>query len=105
MQPLCRAAGFHAAAALSLFCLLAPAAQAQPVPAPPANSEAARQQFVGETYSSYFSAVSLIGFLLQVFVVSRVFKVFGVGRSLLIHPVVALVSHTWAGLKSIGSIL
>jgi AAA family ATP:ADP antiporter len=57
------------------------------------QSEAARQQFVGETYSSYFSAISLVGFLLQVFVVSRVFKFLGVGRSLFVHPLVALVSY------------
>ena len=37
-----------------------------------------------------FSAVNLLGFLLQMFVVSRVFKFLGVGRSLFIHPVVAL---------------
>jgi AAA family ATP:ADP antiporter len=57
------------------------------------GSEAARQQFVGESYSSYFGYVSLVGFLLQVFVVSRLFKFLGVGRSLLIHPIVALVSY------------
>jgi len=57
------------------------------------QSEAARQQFVGETYSSYFSAISLIGFLLQLFVVSRVFKFLGVGRSLFVHPIIALVSY------------
>jgi ATP:ADP antiporter, AAA family len=54
---------------------------------------AARQQFVGQTYSSYFGAVNLLGFLLQLFVVSRLFKFLGVGRSLLVHPVVALTSY------------
>ena len=52
-------------------------------PAPP--SEAARQQFIGETYSSYFGYVNLIGFLLQMFVVSRVFKFLGVG-AVAVHP-------------------
>jgi AAA family ATP:ADP antiporter len=33
--------------------------------------------------------VNLIGFLLQMFVVSRVFKFLGVGRALFIHPVIA----------------
>ncbi len=56
-------------------------------------SAAARQQFIGETFSSYFGYVNLIGFLLQMFVVSRVFKFLGVGRALLIHPVVALVGY------------
>jgi AAA family ATP:ADP antiporter len=54
---------------------------------------AARQQFVGETYGSYFSAISLIGFLLQLFVVSRLFTFLGVGRSLFVHPIVALTSY------------
>src|SRR6476619_681242 len=35
-----------------------------------AASQAAREQFIGTTYSSYFSYVNLIGFLLQMFVVS-----------------------------------
>jgi AAA family ATP:ADP antiporter len=54
---------------------------------------AARQQFIGSTYGSYFSAISLLGFLLQLFVVSRVFKFLGVGRSLFIQPIVAITSY------------
>jgi AAA family ATP:ADP antiporter len=54
---------------------------------------AARQRFIGETYSHLFSAVNLTGFLLQMFVVSRVFKYLGVGRSLFIHPIVALSGY------------
>jgi AAA family ATP:ADP antiporter len=57
------------------------------------EAQAARQQFIGETYSSLFSSVNLIGFLLQLFVVSRVFKFLGVGRSLFVHPIVALVGY------------
>jgi AAA family ATP:ADP antiporter len=57
------------------------------------ESEAARQQFIGETYSSYFGWVNLIGFLLQMFVVSRVFKFMGVARALFIHPTVALIGY------------
>ena len=53
------------------------------------GTEAARQEFIGTTYSSYFSYVNLIGFLLQTFVVSRVFKFLGVGRALFIHPFIA----------------
>jgi len=37
--------------------------------------------------------VNLIGFLLQMFVVSRVFKFLGVGRTLFIHPIVAMVGY------------
>jgi AAA family ATP:ADP antiporter len=57
------------------------------------QSAAARQQFIGQTYSSYFSYINLIGFLLQLFLVSRVFKFLGVARSLLIHPIVSLVGY------------
>lgn len=55
--------------------------------------EAARSQFIGETYSRFFSTVNLLGFLLQSFVVSRLFKWLGVGRSLFIHPMVALTGY------------
>ena len=58
-----------------------------------AASQAAREQFIGTTYSSYFSYVNLIGFLLQMFVVSRVFKFLGVGKALFIHPIVALSGY------------
>ena len=58
-----------------------------------AASEPARQQFISQTYSSYFGSVNLIGFLLQMFVVSRVFKFLGVARALVIHPIVALVGY------------
>ena len=58
-----------------------------------AAAEAARERFVGETYSRLFSTVNLLGFLLQMFVVSRVFKFLGVGKSLFVHPTVALVGY------------
>jgi ATP:ADP antiporter, AAA family len=57
------------------------------------ETAAAREQFIGETYSRLFSTVNLVGFLLQMFVVSRVFKFLGVGRSLFVHPIVALVGY------------
>ena len=54
---------------------------------------AARERFIGQTYSQLFSTVNLVGFLLQMFVVSRVFKYLGVGKSLFIHPLVAAVGY------------
>jgi len=54
-----------------------------------ADAAAARGQFIGETYSSFFGSVNLLGLLLQMFVVSWVFKFLGVGRSLFIHPLIA----------------
>ncbi len=54
---------------------------------------AARERFVGETYSQFYSVVNLAGFLLQMFVVSRLFKWLGIGRSLLVHPLVAMAGY------------
>lgn len=53
------------------------------------EAAALRERFIGTTYSQFYSAVNLAGFLLQMFVVSRVFKYLGVGKSLFIHPLVA----------------
>ena len=57
------------------------------------EAAAAREQFIGATYSSYFGYVNLLGLLLQMFAVSRVFKYLGLGRALLIHPMVALIGY------------
>jgi AAA family ATP:ADP antiporter len=54
---------------------------------------AAREQVIGVAYSRLFSTVNLVGFLLQMFVVSRVFKFLGVGKSLYIHPIVAFAGY------------
>jgi AAA family ATP:ADP antiporter len=58
-----------------------------------AEADIARQAFIGATYSRLFSTVNLAGFLLQMFVVSRVFKKLGVGRSLFIHPGIAMTGY------------
>jgi ATP:ADP antiporter, AAA family len=58
-----------------------------------AEAAAAREQYIGSVYSRFFSTVNLVGFLLQMFVVSRVFKFLGIGRSLLVHPIVALTGY------------
>jgi AAA family ATP:ADP antiporter len=58
-----------------------------------AAAQAERVRFVGESYSRLYSTINLVGFLLQMFVVSRLFKWLGVGRSLLIHPIVALAGY------------
>ena len=50
---------------------------------------AARGQFIGDAYSSFYGSVNLLGLILQLFVVSRVFKFLGVGRALFVHPAVA----------------
>ena len=57
------------------------------------GDQASREQFIGAAYSRLFSTVNLVGFVLQMFVVSRVFKFLGVGKSLFIHPLVALAGY------------
>lgn len=54
---------------------------------------AARERFVGETYSRLYSNVNLLGFLLQMFAVSRIVKWLGVGPALLLHPLTALAGY------------
>ena len=54
---------------------------------------AARAAAIGGMYSRLFSTVNLVGFLLQMFVVSRVFKFLGLGPALFIHPVIALSGY------------
>ena len=58
-----------------------------------AASAAARERYIGETYSQLFSTVNLVGFLLQMFVVSRVFRFLGIGKSLFVHPCVAALGY------------
>jgi AAA family ATP:ADP antiporter len=54
---------------------------------------AAREAYVGSVYSRLFTAVNLVGFLLQMFIVSRLFRFLGVGKALFIHPIVATVGY------------
>ena len=56
--------------------------------------DAARRAFVGATYGSYFGYVNLIGFLLQLFVTSRVMLHMGVRGALFIAPVLAVINYS-----------
>lgn len=58
-----------------------------------------RQKFMSGFYGDFFGWVNLLGFLAQIFAVSRVIKVLGVGGALFVHPVIALLGYTsmiWA---------
>jgi AAA family ATP:ADP antiporter len=57
------------------------------------EAAAAREQFIGGVYSRLFSTVNLLGFLLQMFVVSRLFARLGIGGSLFVHPIVVLAGY------------
>ena len=54
--------------------------------------------FIGAFYADYFQVVNIAGMLLQLFVVSRVVKHFGVRVAVCILPVVALGSYAVAAL-------
>jgi AAA family ATP:ADP antiporter len=59
---------------------------------------AAQKQFVGAFYGRFFANVNLLGFLLQTFVVARLFAFAGVRRALYILPSIALVGYSMIGL-------
>ncbi|HEY7513526.1 MAG TPA: Npt1/Npt2 family nucleotide transporter [Vicinamibacteria bacterium] len=54
----------------------------------------AREKFIGGFFGKdYFSKVNLVGFLVQLLLVSRIIKYIGVGGALFIHPLIALVGY------------
>lgn len=55
---------------------------------------AAKKQFIGGFYASYFSWVNGIGLLVQAFGVSRLFKHAGIRGSLFFLPVISLMSYS-----------
>lgn len=59
-----------------------------------AAEEAGQKQFVTAFYGNFFAGVNLLGFLLQAFVVSRLFRWVGVGRVLFLLPMIALAGYT-----------
>jgi AAA family ATP:ADP antiporter len=61
---------------------------------PGAAMAAAREQFIGEFYGSFFGWVNITGLVLQSFFVSRIFKAIGPGGALLVWPSIALVGYS-----------
>ena len=52
------------------------------------------QRFVGSFFGSFNANVSFVGFILQLFVTSRVFRFMGVRGALFILPVIAVVNYS-----------
>ena len=52
-----------------------------------------KQQIIGDFYSKYFTIVNVLGLVLQLFVVSRVVKYFGVGVAVMILPAISLGAY------------
>lgn len=58
------------------------------------GADLARKRFIGQFYGDFFGGVNLLGALLQMFAVSRIFRVIGVRGALYVLPVVALMSYS-----------
>lgn len=58
------------------------------------GAELARKAFVGEFYAHFFGWVNLLGLVLQMFFVSRIFRYVGVRGSLFILPTIALTGYS-----------
>jgi AAA family ATP:ADP antiporter len=54
----------------------------------------ARSAYIGAFYGSYYGLVNLVGFLLQLFVTSRVMRFMGVRGALFILPTLAFVNYS-----------
>jgi ATP:ADP antiporter, AAA family len=50
--------------------------------------------WIGSFYGSFYATVNLLGFLIQAFLVSRIFKYLGVRGALFILPLIALASYS-----------
>lgn len=51
------------------------------------------KNYIGKFYADFYTIVNLVGLLLQLFVVSRIFKYFGIRAAILILPVIALFGY------------
>jgi AAA family ATP:ADP antiporter len=59
-----------------------------------ASAGLSQEALIGQFYGSFFGWVNLLGFLFQLFLVSRIFKYIGVRGALFILPTVALLSYS-----------
>ena len=58
---------------------------------------------MGSFYGEFYSLFNLLGFTMQILVVSRVMRLLGVGGALFVHPVAALVGYLgMAGMPNLG---
>jgi ATP:ADP antiporter, AAA family len=59
----------------------------------PEAADQAKKVFIGKFYSGYQLGVNLLGFALQLFLVSRILKWFGVRVAVMIAPAIALLGY------------
>lgn len=58
-----------------------------------AGGEVTVEQFIGRFYSDFFGIVNIAGLLIQLFLVSRIVKYFGVALAVMVLPVLALGAY------------
>jgi AAA family ATP:ADP antiporter len=63
------------------------------------------EEFIGGFYAEFFTVVNIAGLLLQLFVVSRVLKYFGVGVAITILPLIALGGYLVAAFYPVLSMV
>lgn len=56
-------------------------------------AEDEKSSTIARFYGIYFTAATVLGFLLQIFLVSRIYRWIGVGGALLILPIIAMVGY------------
>ena len=79
--------------------------QAKAATAGAADVKAAMKQYVGGFYGDFFGWVNLLGFILQSFFVSRIFRFMGVRGALFLLPVIALMSYSILALVPLLSVV
>ncbi len=65
----------------------------------------ARKQFISAFFGDYYSWVNLVGFLLQTFVVSRLFQWIGVGGALFVLPLIAAGGYTFLAVLPVVGVI
>ncbi len=58
------------------------------------GAEFSEKEFIGKFYANFFSVVNVASLLIQLFLVSRIFKYLGIRIALLILPLIALGSYS-----------
>jgi ATP:ADP antiporter, AAA family len=65
----------------------------------------ARKAFIGEFYASYYEWTNAVSFVIQTFLVSRIFKRVGIRGSLFILPVISLTTFTFILLSPVLAVV
>ena len=70
-----------------------------------AAADAEKSSTIARLYGIFFTAATVLGFLLQIFLVSRIYRWIGVGGALLILPIIAMIGYGMIGFVPIFSLI